>query len=71
MDELTFKDISTNMRQVFESDNIMKMIFDILEKESRLNLALCCKKFYSYFKKKNQNSQNFNSYTSYKLFKRY
>ena len=54
MDELTFKDISTNMRQVFESDNIMKMIFDILEKESRLNLALCCKKFYSYFQKRSK-----------------
>ena len=54
MEEPTFKDISKNIRQVFESDNIMKMIFDILEKESRLKFTLCCKKFYSYFQKRSK-----------------
>ena len=54
MEESTFKDVSTSIRGVFESDNMMKIIFDILEKESRLNLALCCKKFYSHFQKRNK-----------------
>ena len=54
MEESTFKDVSTSIRGVFESDNMMKIIFDILEKESRLNLALCCKKFYSYFLKRSK-----------------
>ena len=52
MEDVSFKDVSANIRQVFEWNNLMTIIFDILEKESRLNLALCCKIFYSYFQKR-------------------
>ena len=54
MEESSFKNLSTSIKQVFESENAIKNIFDILDKESRLNFSLCCKKLYSYFQKRNK-----------------
>ena len=51
MEELSFKDLSNSKRKVFESENTLKNIFDILDKESRLNFHYAAKNYIHIFKK--------------------